>query len=209
IRMPLYRSQSSQRRIPPPEPVSLSREILERIERVREYHQASKHTYEQVQAAQQTALLDWDNKPSAYRTFPGHPRTLLPTTIVDASVPALQLLADGLGAIPASQLQPPQNLKTLASWLYLADGITIENGVAEDCEFGDCESVQAMIVWADPAAKPLVLAPRAAASAVATGLRAASGSSAGSGAPVDVDPLAGLSSSGIFGSLPGELGQTF
>src|SRR5207237_6331765 len=79
IRMPLYRSQSSQRRIPPPEPVSLSREILERIERVREYHQASKHTYEQVQTAQQTALLDWDNKPSAYRTFADHPRTPLPT----------------------------------------------------------------------------------------------------------------------------------
>ena len=31
--MPLYRSQSSARRIPPPEPVALSREILERIER--------------------------------------------------------------------------------------------------------------------------------------------------------------------------------
>src|SRR4051812_4889725 len=338
--MPLYRSQSSQRRVPPPEPVSLSREILDRIDRVREYHQASKHTYEQVQAAQQTAQLDWDNKPNAYRTFADQPRTLLPTTIVDASVPALQLLADGLGAIPASQLQPPQNLKTLASWLYLADGITIEKGVgsrryslrscpssgalypfevyvaafavdglepglyhysvrefslrklrdgavtlqhlkrgrpdleflktvpaallvstnywrsawryrqrayryalldaghlvqnlvsvgsaigvqttvrlrmndrntreligvAEDCEFGDCESVQAMVVWADPAPKPIVVAPRAAISAVATGLRATSAS--GSGAPVDVDPLAGLSSSGIFGPLPGEPGQ--
>jgi len=109
--------------------VALSREILERIERVRDYHQASKHTYDQVQAAQQGWALDWDNKPSPYRTFPEFPKTALPTTIIDASVPTLDLLTDGLGALPASQVQPPQDLKTLASWLYLADGITIEKGV--------------------------------------------------------------------------------
>jgi SagB-type dehydrogenase family enzyme len=127
--MPLYRSQSASRRVPPPEPVALSREILERIDRVRDYHKASKYTYEQVQAAQQTIALDWDNKPNPYRIFPEYPKTPLPNTILDASVPTLQLLADGLGAVPASQLQPPQNLKTLASWLYLANGITIEKGV--------------------------------------------------------------------------------
>lgn len=127
--MPLYRSQSSSRRIPPPEPVSLSREILERIERVREYHHVSKHTYEQVQTAQQAGGLDWDNKPSPYRTFTEFPKTPLPTTILDASVPTLDLLSDGLGAVPASQLQPPQNLKTLGTWLYLSNGITIEKGV--------------------------------------------------------------------------------
>jgi SagB-type dehydrogenase family enzyme len=126
--MPLYRSQSSQRRVAP-EPVALSREILERIERVHDYHQASKHTYAQVQAAQQNASLDWDNKPNPYRTFAEFPKTALPTTILDASVPTLDLLTDGVGALPASQVQPPQNLKTLGSWLYLADGITIEKGV--------------------------------------------------------------------------------
>jgi SagB-type dehydrogenase family enzyme len=306
----------------------LSREILERIERVFDYHQSSKHTYEQVQAAQQTLTLDWDNRPNPYRTFGDYPRTPLPTTILDASVPTLQLLTDGLGALPASQLQPPQNLKTLASWLYLADGITIERGVGsrryslrscpssgalypfeiyvaafaveglepglyhysvrefslrrlrdgaltlqhlkrgrpdleflktvpaallvstnfwrsawryrqrayryalldaghlvqnlvsvgsavgvqtavrlrmndrttrellglpEDCEFGDCESVQAMVVWADAATNPIAPAPRA---AVAGRIGR------------DADPLAGLSSSGIFGPLPAEAGQS-
>src|SRR5207237_10515226 len=83
----------------------------------------------QVPAAQQTAAPDWDNRPSACRTFADYPRTPVPTTIVDASVPTLEVLADGLGAIPASQVQPPQDLKTLASWLYLANGITIEKGV--------------------------------------------------------------------------------
>lgn len=127
--MPLYRSQSSSRRVAPPEPVALSREILERIDRVHDYHNASKHTYAQVQAAQQTFALDWDNKPNPYRVFADRPRTALPTTVIDASVPTLDLLADGVGALPASQVQPPQDLKTLASWLYLADGITIEKGV--------------------------------------------------------------------------------
>src|SRR4051794_9908769 len=121
--MPLYRSQSSARRIPPPEPVALSREILERIDRVFDYHQSSKHTYEQVQVAQQTLALDGQNNPTPYRTFVESPRTPLPTTILDASVATLDLLRDGLGALPGSQLQPPQNLKTLASWLYLANGI--------------------------------------------------------------------------------------
>jgi SagB-type dehydrogenase family enzyme len=125
--LPLYRSQT--RRTPPPEPAVLSREILERIDRVHDYHRASKHTYAAVQAAQQSAVLDWDNKPNVYRTFPGCPKTALPTTIVDASTPTLQLLTEGLGALPASQLQPPQNLKTLSTWLYLANGITIEKGV--------------------------------------------------------------------------------
>lgn len=127
--MPLYRSQSHSRRVPPPEPVSLSREILERIDRVKDYHRASKHTYEQVQAAQASASIEWDNKPDPYRTFREFPKTPLPTTILDASVPTLDLLADGLGALPASQVQPPQDLKTLGTWLYLANGITIEKGV--------------------------------------------------------------------------------
>lgn len=125
--MPLYRSQT--RRPTTEEPVQLPREILERIDRVCDYHRASKHTYAAVEAARQSLSLDWPNKPSPYRTFEKFPRTALPTTILDAAVPTLQLLAEGLGALPASQLQPPQDLKTLGTWLYLSDGITIEKGL--------------------------------------------------------------------------------
>ena len=110
--MALFRSQSSARRVAP-EPAALSREILERIDRVHDYHQASKHTYAQVQAAQQNWALDWDNKPSPYRTFADFPRTPLPTTIIDASVPTLDLLTVGGGAWQESHVQPPKNLKTL------------------------------------------------------------------------------------------------
>jgi SagB-type dehydrogenase family enzyme len=113
-----------------PEPaLNLSREILDRVERVHDYHDASKHTYDAVQAALANTSFDFAARPNPYRVFNGFPKVALPTSILDVAVPAIQLLADGLGAVPASQLQPPQNLKTLATWLYLADGITIEKGV--------------------------------------------------------------------------------
>ena len=105
----------------------LSREILDRIERVFEYHQSSKHTYDAVQAqAARQGPVDWTTQPSPYRTFADFPKVPLPSSILDAPVPTLQLLADGLGSVPNSQLTPPQTLKTLGTWLYLADGITIE-----------------------------------------------------------------------------------
>src|SRR3954465_9826979 len=124
--MPLYRSQS-RRPVVPEAAVHLSKEILDRIERVFEYHQTSKHTYDAVQAqAAKQGPIDWATQPSPYRTYDSFPKVALPASILDAPVGTLRLLAEGLGAVPASQLQPPQNLKTLATWLYLADGITIE-----------------------------------------------------------------------------------
>ena len=41
-------------------------------------------------------------------------------------LPTLSLLAEGLAAVPESLLQPPQNIKTLATWLYLSNGMTVE-----------------------------------------------------------------------------------
>ena len=61
-------------------------------------------------------------------------------------------------------------------------------GVAEDCEFGDCESVQAMVVWADTATNPIALPARA----------------ASTGVGFHGDPLAGLTSSGAPIAPPGE-----
>jgi SagB-type dehydrogenase family enzyme len=50
----------------------------------------------------------------------------MPTSLLDAAAPTLSLLAEGLSAVPESLLQPSQNLKTLATWLYLANGLTVE-----------------------------------------------------------------------------------
>ena len=48
--MALFRSQGGRPGVPEPA-LNLSREILDRIERVHDYHDASKHTYDAVQAA--------------------------------------------------------------------------------------------------------------------------------------------------------------
>ena len=124
--MPLYRSQT-RRPVAPEAAVNLSRQILDRIERVTDYHQSSKHTYDAVRTeAAKQGPVDWATQPSPYRTFDAFPKVALPSSILDAPVPTLQLLADGLGALPNSQLTPPQTLKTLGTWLYLANGITVE-----------------------------------------------------------------------------------
>ena len=41
-------------------------------------------------------------------------------------MPTISLLDVGFDAIPESQLNPPQNLKTLATWLHLSYGQTIK-----------------------------------------------------------------------------------
>ena len=102
----------------------LPRDVAERVERVFEFHRSTKYSYQSMRA--NPIALDWSKQPSPYRTFPNLPKVALPTSLMDAPVPMVSLLKEGLSAVPESQLQPPQDLKTLATWLYLADGETIE-----------------------------------------------------------------------------------
>jgi len=99
----------------------LPREILERVDRVSDFHRSTKLTPESVRA--QPPVLDPATKPSAYRCFDDQAPVALPTSLLDASVPVISLLTDGVGAVPDDQRHPPQDLKTLASWLFLADGL--------------------------------------------------------------------------------------
>jgi len=46
----------------------------------------------------------------------------MPTQLLSSSTPTVSLLRRGLDAVPESQLQPAQNLLTLATWLYLGAG---------------------------------------------------------------------------------------
>lgn len=110
-------------------PAALPREILDRIDRVRDYHWASKHTYQSVRGNPHKP--DPVNQPSPFRLFPDHPKVDLPTDRLDADAPALAVLAEGLGGFAPELLHPPQDLRTLASWLHLANGITGERQAGE------------------------------------------------------------------------------
>ncbi|MGB7156942.1 MAG: SagB/ThcOx family dehydrogenase [Tepidisphaeraceae bacterium] len=107
----------------------LPQEILERCRRVYEYHHATKHTHESVRL--HPVQLDPATQPSPYRVFEQCPKVPLPTGIMDVSVPTISLLEVGFEALPDSQLNPPQTLKTLATWLYLANGQTIKQQTQE------------------------------------------------------------------------------
>src|SRR5205085_1601840 len=99
-------------------------DVAERVDRVYDFHRATKYSYQSLRA--NPLALDWKLQPRIYRDFPELPKVALPTSLMDAPVAMLSLLAEGLSAVPESLLQPAQNLKTLATWLYYAYGETIE-----------------------------------------------------------------------------------
>src|SRR5215210_3667886 len=100
--------------------MELPRNIVERILRVQEYHRSTKYSYASVRSGPYS--IDYANKPSAYRTFDACPKVALSTRLLDAGVDALAVMENGLDALPDSQLRPPQDLKTLSTWLYLSAG---------------------------------------------------------------------------------------
>lgn len=87
-----------------------------------DYHRSTKLTPQNVRA--NPTALDSATKPSPYRCFSGLPSVALPPPRDDAATtPALSLLSDGVSAVDADRHHPPQNLQTLADWLFLADGL--------------------------------------------------------------------------------------
>jgi SagB-type dehydrogenase family enzyme len=111
-------------------PAVMPQEIVERIERVREYHESTKHSYESVRL--NPNKLDAANQPSAFRLFTDHPKVDLPTDLIEKDAPALALLSEGLSGLPEDAAHLPQDLNTLASWLRLANGITEERRVSRN-----------------------------------------------------------------------------
>ena len=101
--------------------MSLPRHILERVERVHSYHQRSKLL---AMGPRVGAPAHPDYRPAAFRIFSNAPKVALPTTLLDAPGGMLSLLSTGQDALPDSLRAPPQELKTLASWLYYAAGET-------------------------------------------------------------------------------------
>lgn len=99
----------------------LPRHILERVERLYSYHQRTKNM---PMGARFEPPADPAYKPAPFRIFGNAPKVALPTTLLDAPIGMLTLLCAGQDALPDSLRAPPQDLKTLASWLYYAAGET-------------------------------------------------------------------------------------
>ena len=101
--------------------ITLPQEILDRIDRVLEYHESTKLTYDSVRTDPLT--VDPAKQPYEFRVFEMRPKMPLPTGLLDIAVPTIDLMMQGLEALPPSQVGPPQDLKTLATWLHFANGV--------------------------------------------------------------------------------------
>jgi len=101
--------------------ITLPQEILQRVERVLEYHQSTKATFDTVRAESQKP--DPATQPYEFRVFEMRPKVPLPAGLLDVPVATLSLMAQGLDALPPALVGPPQDLKTLATWLHFANGI--------------------------------------------------------------------------------------
>lgn len=123
--------------------IELPKDILERVERVLDYHRATKHTPDSVRLLK--LQTDPHAQPRTVRTFPGLPKVALPTNVLDIAVPAVSLMREGLAALPESHIRPPQDLKTLATWLYMSYGVTSERRY-ESCRYSlrTCPSAGAL-----------------------------------------------------------------
>ncbi|HEY7090518.1 MAG TPA: SagB/ThcOx family dehydrogenase [Tepidisphaeraceae bacterium] len=108
---------------PPPAQGPVSPEwpqaILDRIHRVFEYHQTTKVTYENCRQRPAPGA----KSPPVFRTFDSAEKVALPTNLIAADAATISLILDGRSSLPESQLDPPHNLRTLATWLFYADGV--------------------------------------------------------------------------------------
>ncbi len=101
--------------------MTLPRHLLDRVERVLEFHHSTKHIHGSLS---RTVETDAASPPDTNLVFVEHPRTALPRTLLDAAVPTISLLAHHRDALPDSLLNPPHDLKTLATWLFMSNGQT-------------------------------------------------------------------------------------
>ena len=113
--------------------ITLPQDVLDRVERVEEYHATTKHTAESMRTERHR--LDAANKPYEFRVFEMLPPKSLPPGLLDLPVATLELLAEGVQALPDSQIAPPQDLKSLATWLHFADGIAQKRRTVTSTQF--------------------------------------------------------------------------
>lgn len=100
--------------------MTLPEQVLQRIQLLERFHQSTKYS-ESARPPQSDAK----HQPRAYRVFEDHPKVELPTHLIGVDVVAtVSLLGHRPDAVPDSEMNPPHDLKTLATWLFMAYGIT-------------------------------------------------------------------------------------
>ncbi len=97
--------------------MQLPHDIAERVDRVLDYHRATKLSLSRTYSTPVRPPL------SGYRPFEGYPKVALPTTLLDAPASMLEVLAQGHEALQDSHRIAPQDMKTLATWLHMATGV--------------------------------------------------------------------------------------
>jgi SagB-type dehydrogenase family enzyme len=101
--------------------MSLPRHLLDRVERVLDFHHSTKHIHGSLS---RTVETDVSNPPDPNLVFVEHPRVSLPRKLLDVNVPTISLLEHHRDSVPDSHLNPPHDLTTLATWLFMSNGQT-------------------------------------------------------------------------------------
>src|SRR6266705_559173 len=88
-------------------------------EAARHYHDLTKHSYWSIRASPH--YLDWANKPSPFKIYPGIGPIPLPRALVQTPAPALEVVAS-TGVAFTAERSP--DLARLASIVYYSAGVT-------------------------------------------------------------------------------------
>ena len=88
-------------------------------ESIQRYHDLTKHSYWSIRSSPH--YLDWANKPSPFKIYPGIDPIPLPRSLVQTFAPTLQVVASAGARL--DELKSP-DIATLASVLYYSAGVT-------------------------------------------------------------------------------------
>jgi SagB-type dehydrogenase family enzyme len=88
---------------------------------VLDFHESTKLTPQRVHA--EPIGEGPEKRPFEFHVFEMAPSVPLPVAMIDVTAGTLGVMDKGLAALPIERIGPPQDLKTLATWLHFADGI--------------------------------------------------------------------------------------
>src|SRR5688500_17237907 len=85
--------------------ITLPQDVLDRVARVLDYHNSTKHTHDEVH--QDPHKPDPLTKPYEFRIFEQIPATPLPQGLLDLPTKTLSLMEHGFAALPGGAPDPP------------------------------------------------------------------------------------------------------